>query len=647
MNKKNEVKSNEKRTKGKSITGIDINILENNENLVHLFNSMNNDDIEQLESPYARRMIARDKLIKIREHICSSELVKVNKRTGDTIINFNDGTIEKYGLNDIFEITDRDNVEIIDRLSVTLAAYSKLYFKKDPLDEFSRDDFVNEEEYNNICTIDKFIKDIYTDNFGSDGTKQTIEKRAEDIKMIYIICMKSDFSVYIYTLENLRRLYGNSTATTIENKPIATIINKYIDEMEKDSKELLEQLNHMDNEKFGYQFIKELIGKDTNIIITFKSKYGGKSLSDEAVINVLVNTLGEDGLKDFLSIYITELLERKNVVKYIIDKRIMTEQEIKASINKRKLKDLYLKSGNKEYLKYMDKTDIVELYTNNYIDFNTFKRYADLKAVLLSNINKDKKVEILTGNIQTTQVRNKKEQVQASNKKRVFQTMETDIIWELFEYDYLSIDDVKKLELCECISKDEIINLYEKDKKRKIAAELGIIPAVTDSKIYEFFSPEVALEDMSSEKCSDSKQAFYNNDLKRIYKEREKDLEIDVSHLILSENENSKRKSDKEHLDLYKKGFLSAETLKKAGLSEEAAMEYYNNNNYEPKILIDFFNNGIISQDTIMEIYDDDFDTEVFNLISNGMNPNVIAGLYSTYELIEKVRGEKETKRKS
>lgn len=544
--------------------------------------------------------ISKDETRKIIENIFKPEKVHINKKTGDTTIFFEDGKSKVYSMKTIIDTIESHRQDIIDRFCVTKDTYIERYINE----QLIQDEYTTERD-----KVDQLVNEIY-DELAEEG--ETQEQRKAGIKDLYRMLMSEDLAFSTIMVEFDR----NNYQSVVEED-----IAKQVQKIEYKCRDSIEELDKSDGSNLLYRYVNELINKNSRSNNSFTRIYGGSMLPDESVIEVINNILGRERIKNYIREYGAFILDRKHVISYLIGKQIIKEEEIKELINRDQIIEAFFKTKNKELLKYMDKNDIVILYNNGLIDLESLKRYADLKSILISGIEKNEKMKILI----------------SGKKSRIFSNTETTLIWEFFEKDYFSLEDIKALEKAGYINIGTVIKNYQEDRKRKIAAALGVIPAITDEKIHSFFTPDIVLRELGAG-VKDDKSRFYNEDLKSIYAKFEDNLEESVLDIINDENKNDKKKSNAIYLSLYSDGFFSAETLSKSEISKEVAIKYCNENNCDAQILIEFFNNGILLQDEVYELCGDDFDRKVLELISKGMNPTIISGLYSTRELIEMVQ---------
>lgn len=314
-------------------------------------------------------------------------------------------------------------------------------------------------------------------------------------------------------------------------------------------------------------------------------------------------------------------------------------------MNRSYIHEVYENSNNPEMLKYMSPNQIFQLYLKKEIGISDVVKYTRLSDLITAPITAEEKIEILT----------------SGNGSRIYNHSESDIIWEYFEKDYFNSEQMAALEKLRCFHLNAVIRNYKEDKNRKIAKELGVVPVVSEEKLFLIFTPEIILRELRKG-VNDENRDFYNIDLKRIYDEKTKEYgesedrivndkenestqghkgkieQAVISTMLAEYREKNKSITEfyKECLDLYDKGFLSLDSLVDIKLPEDVAAKYISMHNNERSLLIKFFNAKIISQDYIIDLYPDDFEDRALELIDDGMSARVVSGMYSTGELIER-----------
>lgn len=426
------------------------------------------------------------------------------------------------------------------------------------------------------------------------------------------------FGTILFLCERVKTLYGNCNV-------LGEVCVRVCNECENSLKESFVFDNgQMDIAMLISMIDYELIRKDsyTNMLAK-KLLHVNQGVSDDDIINICNNFLGKDMSKKLFRYSGEEFLDRKRSFKYLIKNNIVSKEDIVNRIGSEKLVE-YFKKGNDYLLEYIKQEDIFKLYLDGDINIKVLDRYTNLRSLLLSDIEMDQKMKILKG----------------ENGRKAYSKSDSSLIWEFFEKNLLAVDDVFELQQMKYIKTDSIIRKYYDEKRRAIARELGVEKNISDEKIADYFTPEHIFNEIKNN-YNDTNKMFYSTEIKTIYENSNRNFEEELSNYINTICENDESKKEVEHMDLYKKGIVSSSTLKKSNISENSCLKYYQVNDCDNKVLIDFYNNNLISQDTVFELFNDEFDDKVLELINEGLDISVIQGLYSTSELISKVKNGK------
>ena len=528
--------------------------------------------------------------------------IKIDNK-GYAIVKFDDGTTGKYEITDIILALANIADSHINRYYLTTGAYLSVHMGFD----LESPDYNTGDEDSRV-DVDKMVVSLY-DGYNTDKNESE-DRREAGIRALYEDLVANDFTAAFYIWENVKRIC-NLVEPTREIIP-------HITEAEKLAIQFADQVDKaIERERSSYKYIYQLISKESNGVELVRQKYNPKPCTDDEAVRILTDLYSKDEIREFMKIYGAYIIDRKGVIKQLINKRMFTEEELHSIIDRASAFICYADNGNKELLKCLGVNDLVSLYHMGKFDISQISRYVTLKDLLMSNISKDSKMEILM----------------SGKGDRVFGKTETAIIWELFEKDYFNIDEIKELELVRYLHVNTIIKNYLNEKKRKIAAELDIAPAISDDKIVEFFTPDLIVRELRSG-ISDEQKGFYNNVLRSLYEAAGRDIEQEITDFIMNGKDENSVQEYLECMKLYNDGFLSVDTLKRIGMPESIVENDYVNDMRDTK-LIEFFNGELLSQDALVELLDEGFDNKVFDLISEGMSARAIKGFYSTLQLIE------------
>lgn len=459
------------------------------------------------------------------------------------------------------------------------------------------------------------INQIEKKQGGSDDNSEISDEKNDEIQNIYSGLMNCNFTTIAYMISACYQIYMNY----IDSDYVASfddMLKELIDSLKEKSTDYTEE---KEEEFLGY--IGTCARKYNIFDDTLESCFGFKRLPDQSVIGVLEFVLGKDNIAKFIKLLPESVIERKNVVNYLINNGYITQDELFSLVDKDIAFILYNENPNNELLKYLHKEDLIDLFLEDKISEALFVRNTRLSDILNSNISGSKKMKVLT----------------KGKNGRLYSSADTASIWKLYEQDAFDASDVIALNDSRYMHINTVINNYYEQQKHKIRAELDMSSKVSDGKLYSFFTPSIVWQQLKND-LSDAERTFYCNDLKKIYADNQRNIELNILDLIRAEHKDDEVLYENECMRLYKEGFFSADTLSKANVSEKNCVKYYDKFGCKDDTLIDFYNNGLVSQDTVYEILGDNFDTKVVDLINSGMEASVIQGLYSTLELIKKAR---------
>ena len=528
--------------------------------------------------------------------------VKVNNR-GYAIVKFDDGTTGEYEITDIIIMMINLADSHINRFYLTSGAYMAAHKSLDVVSPS-----VDTGDANKRVDIDKMVTSLYDDH--NADNYETPDRREVGICLLYEDLLANDFTSALYMWEQLKRICNLEEVT---HEIIPHVINEELCAIQFVD-EIIGKALKNDNQSFKY--IYQLTTRDAGGIDLLMYEYTDRPFSDDEIVTMITDLYPRDKVREFMKAYGAYFLERKGFIKQLINKKYFREEELHSLINTASVFICYAETGNKDLLKYLGVNDLVSLYHMGKFDISQMPKYTTLAELLKSTISKDSKMEILM----------------SGSGKRVYEKTETALIWELFEKDYFKPEEIKELESVRYLHVNTIIKNYFADKRRKIAAELDIIPAITDEKVLEFFTPDIVLRELESN-INDEQLDFYKKDLKDIYAAANRNLEQELVNQIMTGKDENSVKEYLTCMELYNNGVLSINTLEDIDIPESIVVNDYINDKSDKK-LIDFFNSGLLSQDMVIDLLDEEFDEKSFELIKQGMSARVIEGFYSTSQLI-------------
>lgn len=233
--------------------------------------------------------------------------------------------------------------------------------------------------------------------------------------------------------------------------------------------------------------------------------------------------------------------------------------------------------------------------------------------------------------------------------------------WNYYINGILTDDDIKKLIENGYVYPDEV--LLEFMDRHRLAQELGesnkrqqnnetdyskendknsddIDYIFDDEKLYKIFNADMmalCYSDENIDKMKDIADRYVNKYLKKYYQSHGKDMSDEFMksvYSIFEKYECGEDEKAKVLMELYDSKIIHANNLKdKGGMDSviESIIEAQRDNDFA---VIDFYNNGLISQESILERYDKD---KIIDFINEGINPIIINEFYSIEEVISEM----------
>ncbi|MBQ3408383.1 MAG: hypothetical protein IJH12_04165 [Clostridia bacterium] len=570
-------------------------------------------EINTIKEDIENGIVTPDQII---EACLSKKKNQFNRKFDDFCkVKIGNGRIREYSLYSVVDfIREYLSNDALPSLSTFVYAYEVFYNPESKIT-------VGEKYKKEIKDVENFVKDTARMNYkdyGQHGDNEIDQKRE---RQIHEKLIERTF-VYSFLMAHN---YKNVFDTTAYTGPIEDFARLLLDCCVNSIRACSNFDDNIKFRAFSLLFSKDekLLSKDLEINI--------KPLSDQDVMLYIEGYLNEEEFREFIINYGENVLARKKVVEFFTGPKpknnkiskagIFTKEELKKLVNKDNIEAAFKITHDKELLDYLSKEQIMSLYIEGHIDNSDIRRLVNSRDVILAQIDADVKIQILTGR----------------GKKALFINKETELIWQKVENDELAMSDLKQLEQYGYFSISSIIDQYTENQKRKIAEELGELPVISNSKLLEYFTPNVII-DYVSKKISPEQMRFVCSPLKSIYEENGQNMEQLVRETLIEKYKDDSSQIQTEGFLLYEKGILSAKSLVEMGITSDEAEKYCQNHGNDENVLIEFFNEGLITQDEIYNIYGNNFDEKALELISNGMSSKVIEGLYSTLQLVEYAR---------
>lgn len=405
-------------------------------------------------------------------------------------------------------------------------------------------------------------------------------------------------------------------AKTIYYIPNNEEYNKFKDALigiEKDLKKCLKQESFLN-------YLQYLFNGDRAIFRETEHLFGITKLSDTDIINIIKNTIGKEDFKRKLYLYLDGIIDRPNVLKVLENEGFITPEDVKKVIEPFKLYNMYKETRKRHLLKYLKDEEYFMLYQEGIIDAKTLTKYTTIESLLYGYIQKEIQLEILG--------------------KKIYSKDASMINWRFFEEGYWTLDELRTIENFNYLNINVIIKEYLKQQQRKIKTELDENQSINEAKLLEFFTPEYVRNKINDKNLQEDTKLFFRNELKKIYSDNERSLNTELIKNVKIQNEDDEESRHRELIKLYELGLIDISDLKQGEISEEYLVNYYKNKGSNVELFIDFYNNGLVSGDTVLEEFGEDTD-KVFEMIKSGLDASAIKGWFSTKELIKYWTSEK------
>lgn len=466
---------------------------------------------------------------------------------------------------------------------------------------------------------DKFLAEH---NVNSDD----IEKNIEWLKI------KNDFEDGLYET-NIIHVWVElfMTVNVLENCYKRTPFEEHLTEYKTGIQDFLmvssREVDYID-EDFSLIIFSTLLRKKSSVMRLLNEKKGIKPLSDADVISYIERYIEKEDFERFIAKYGDCILDRKSVVEYLTTPQknqnenskagLMTKDEFIEKVNKFGLDNQYMETHDRGLIQYMTHKQIVKLYADGNIENRDVRKFITVDEILDLPIDKEIKLNALM----------------RGGSGSVLLGEHSEKIWNMLESGEFTVEDIKKLEKYEFFSIDTIIKQYIDNSTRKIAAELGELPQISEDNLFKYFTPDMILKNL--DRITDDTHAFYKDMLKSIYEKNGSNLDETIRAELSKEKDKSV--ATEKACRLYRDGIVKADILKDIGMSEDEIIQFVISNKNDESLLIDIFNSGLVSG---FRMFEDvlDMDTDLaYELIGKGMSAKVIAGLESTATLIDMTR---------
>lgn len=338
-------------------------------------------------------------------------------------------------------------------------------------------------------------------------------------------------------------------------------------------------------------------------------------------LNVFKHFLTNEEFEEGKEKYIEYIIKNEDLLKSMIRNGYITKEDVTTTIDQ---DDLYClaRKGNSTYLnKFLDAEHLLKGYREGFIDKKELYRL-DLDDLLINGIgslNKEELIDVL--------IEAKRENKKDNKKTKVYE-----IIWELFEKDYFSNDDLNKLAYYRFVDIDYLIEKYTEERARKIRAEFYNY-SVSDEKLVQILTPNKVFKIIERADSKRLSTDFVKNDLQGLYEKNGLDWKSSLISEVESRAEKSENKSP-DYMFLYENGLLPLSDLAGDKVTESDVEELYKTS-CNGKVLADAYSCGLLEAVDVFSILNEDTNKLCALIKEAGLNACVLPEFYSPYEILK------------
>lgn len=336
---------------------------------------------------------------------------------------------------------------------------------------------------------------------------------------------------------------------------------------------------------------------------------------------LLNNLLGKEEFEQNKSIYLKSIISDEKTLKKLIKNEFITQSDIEEYLSQDDIYDVIKNKKNTYLIKYLDTKHTIMAYVEKIVNRKELAKL-DAKDFVIEGMcyfSKDELVDLL--------IKNKSE-----CKKEGKRYGSQDILWELYEKDYFTEDDMDKLTYNRLVNPETVIQKYVEEKSRKIKAQIKAVE-ISDEKMVKYLKPDRVFSIIDSDSKNKEAINFIKTELKNIYASQNCDFEKILIE-AKKEEANKRNMSQPDYMYLYENGLVEMSSLAdgkvNSGDIEKSYRKLGNN-----KILVDAYNCGLYEACDLLAAINED-QKELCSLIkNNNLNPSILNSFYSTYEILK------------
>ena len=345
------------------------------------------------------------------------------------------------------------------------------------------------------------------------------------------------------------------------------------------------------------------------------------SLDVDDKLNVFKDFITNEEIEQAKEKYISYMIRSEELLKAMIKKGYITKEDVSETISQDKLYH-EIKKYHAPYLsKFLNSKYLTKAYREGLIEKKELSKL-DFNDIILNGIGYLDKDELIDTIIKL------KRETKNDNKK----TKTYDIIWELYEKDYFSNDDINKLAYYRFVNIDYLIEKYTEERARKIKAEFYDY-SVSDEKLVQILTPSRVFKIIDSNDSKSLSAMFVKHDLKKLYEKNG----LNWKRSLIAELESKSKKSGNKnpnYMYLYENGLLGLDDLAGDKVIESDVEQLYNTSG-DGKVLADAYSCGLLEAVDVFSALDEDSNKLCYLVKEEGMEASILPEFYSTYEILK------------
>lgn len=337
-------------------------------------------------------------------------------------------------------------------------------------------------------------------------------------------------------------------------------------------------------------------------------------------VNIIKDFMSKDDFEEGKYEYLSYIIRHEDLLKALLKMEYITREDIIKEIEQTEIYANIKEFGRAYLIKYLDVEHVLKGYKEGIVDKKEFAK-VDFKELILRGISCLTKDELMEAIVR----------VKKDNRKDSKNVDVQEILWELYEKDYFSTDDINKLMYYRLIGIDSLVKQYKEERARKIKAELSGY-SVTDGKLMQVLTPERILKVAQSNDSNKLVTDFVKSELKNIYESNG----ANWSEALIREKEEAAKdsKNKPDYLSLYYNGLVELSDFKNNEITAGDIKELYVNTQ-NSKAIVDAYECGILEAEDVYTMLGENTSRLCSLIKEDGLNSNILPEFHSAYEILK------------